>query len=491
MSSEQQLEQQLEQQYEGGHQSLWLATSERSDYAPLDGDVTVDVAVIGGGIAGLTTALRLKEEGKRVAVIEAGRIVEGVTAYTTAKITSLHGLIYDHLARTFDAETAQLYAQANQTAVGLIARNVDRYGIACDFERTAAYTYTTQPEEVEQIQAEVEAARKAGLEAQFVTTTDLPFPVAGAIRLDGQAQFHPRKYLLGLAQLVDEDGSHVWEQTKALAVEDAAEDGGRCRVMTNRGVVTADAIVMATHFPLYDNAFYFARMEPMRSYLLAFAVDGPLPAGMYITPDSAHTLRRHRLSTGREVLIVGGEGHKTGKADDTPARYARIEAWAREHFPVREVLYSWSTQDFATFDRIPFIGLSGPGAKKLYVATGFKGWGMTSGTLAGLTISQEILGHVSPWAAVFRPNRVELAGTADMVKAGLGVAKDFVVDHIAPDQGAETPTCTHMGCKLNWNRAEQSWDCPCHGSRFAADGAVLNGPAQKPLELAGRAVKVG
>lgn len=476
------------EQYEGGHQSLWLATTERSDYAPLDGDATVDVAVIGGGIAGLTTALRLKEEGKRVGVIEAGRIVEGVTAFTTAKITSLHGLIYDHLARSFDEETARLYAQANQAAVGLIARNVDRYRIACDFARASAYTYTTQEAEVEQIGAEVEAARKAGLEAQFVTETSLPYPVAGAIRLDGQAQFHPRKYLLGLAQLVDEDGSHVWEQTKALEVEDAGEDG-RCRVTTNRGVVTADALVMATHFPLYDNAFYFARMEPYRSYALALAVDGPLPDGMYITPNSEHSLRRHRLEGGREVLIAGGEGHKTGKADDTPERYARIEAWAREHFPVQEVLYSWSTQDFETFDRIPFIGLSGPGAKRLYVATGFKGWGMTSGTLAGLTISQEILGHASPWVEVFRPNRVELAGVADMVKANLGVAKDFVVDHIAPDQGSETPTCTHMGCKLNWNRAEQSWDCPCHGSRFSAEGAVLNGPAQKPLEKVARPVE--
>ena len=475
-------EQQAEQKYTGGHQSLWLASSGRSDYGPLAGDATVDVAVIGGGIAGLTTALRLKEEGKRVAVIEAGRIVEGVTAFTTAKITSLHGLIYDHLARSFDEETAQLYAQANQAAIGLVARNVDRYSIACDFERTSAYTYTTEAKQVEKIQAEVAAARKAGLEAEFVTESSLPFPIAGAIRLGNQAQFHPRKYLLGLAQLVHGDGSSVWEQTKALEVVDAE----RPRVVTEQGVVTADAVVMATHFPLHDNGFYFARMEPYRSYALALRVDGPLPEGMYITPDSEHSIRRHRLSDGQEFLLVGGEGHKTGKADDTPERYARVEEWARQHWPVQEVVYSWSTQDFETFDRIPFIGLSG-GARNLYVATGFKGWGMTSGTLAGLTISQEILGHESPWAKVFRPNRVELAGVADMVKAGLGVAKDFMVDHINKGEGA--PTCTHMGCKLNWNRAEESWDCPCHGSRFSADGAVLNGPAQKPLENAYRPVE--
>lgn len=465
-----------EQRYEGGHESLWLASSGRSNYPAQAGDVTVDVAVIGGGIAGLTTALLLKEEGKRVAVIEANRIVEGVTAYTTAKITSLHGLIYDHLERTFDEETARLYAQANQTAIGLVARYVDRYNVACDFERTTAYTYTTKDEQVEKIRSEVEAARKAGLDAEFVTETQLPFPVTAAVRLAGQAQFHPRKYLLGLAQLVDGDGSFVFEHTKALEIE----EGEPCKVVTSHGVVTADNVVMATHFPLQDNALYFARMEPFRSYLLAVRVDGPLPEGMYITPDSEHTLRRHRLADGREFLLVGGEGHKTGKVDDTPERYLRIEQWARQHFPVQDVLYSWSTQDFEPFDRVPFIGLSGAGSQHLYVATGFKGWGMTSGTLAGWTISQEILGHESPWAKVFRPNRVELAGVTEMVKANLGVAKDFVVDRVLPGQG-KAPTCTHMGCKLNWNRAEQSWDCPCHGSRFGIDGAVLDGPAQKPL----------
>jgi glycine/D-amino acid oxidase-like deaminating enzyme/nitrite reductase/ring-hydroxylating ferredoxin subunit len=493
--------------YVGGHQSYWLDSTQRTNYAPLEGDATVDVAIIGGGIAGLTTALLLKEEGKRVAVVEADRIVEGITAFTTAKVTALHGLIYDHLVRNFDEDTARLYAEANQAAVELIASQVKQYNINCDFLRTAAYTYTTDESEVQQIEAEVEAARKAGLAAEFVRESSLPFPILGAIKLENQAQFHPRKYLLGLAQLIDCDGSHVWEQTQALKVE----EGEPCRVTTNRGVITADKVVMATHFPFEDPAAYFARMEPHRSYVLAVTLDGPAPDGMYITPDSSHTIRRQQMDDGRELLLVGGEGHKTGKADDTQERYARIEAWARKHFPVREVLYSWSTQDYETFDRIPFIGLAGPLSNHLYVATGFKGWGMTSGTLAGLILCQTLTGHESPWAKVFNPNRVELTGIASMVKANLEVAKDFVVDHlsrshreeIAPgeacivktDDGEEavyrdpsgtvhavSPICTHMGCKVHWNPAELSWDCPCHGSRFGFDGAVLEGPAQKPLE---------
>jgi glycine/D-amino acid oxidase-like deaminating enzyme/nitrite reductase/ring-hydroxylating ferredoxin subunit len=400
-----------------------------------------------------------------------------------------------------------LYAEANQAAVELVANRVKQYNIDCDFLRAAAYTYTTDPGEVPKIEAEVEAARKAGLPAEFVRTSWLPFAIAGAIKLENQAQFHPRKYLLGLAQLVDSDGSHVWEQTRALEVE----DGEPCRVVTSRGVLTADKVVIATHFPFQDSAAYFARMEPHRSYVLAVTLNGPAPEGMYITTDSSHTIRRQPMANGRELLLVGGEGHKTGKAADTPERYARIEAWARKYFPVQEVVYSWSTQDYETFDRVPFIGLAGPTSKNVYVATGFKGWGMSSGTLAGLILCQALTGHEGPWAKVFNPNRIELTGVASMVKANLTVAKDFVLDHlarakredVAPGEGcivktddgeeavyrapdgtvhAVSPICTHMGCQVHWNPAELSWDCPCHGSRFDVDGRVLEGPAQKPLE---------
>jgi glycine/D-amino acid oxidase-like deaminating enzyme/nitrite reductase/ring-hydroxylating ferredoxin subunit len=487
--------------------SLWLATTAATSFPTMEGDLQVDVAVIGGGIAGITTALLLKQEGKRVAVIEAARIVEGVTAYTTAKITSLHGLIYHDLVKKFDEETALLYAEANQAAIGLIASLVDRNQIECDFERTAAYTYTTHKDEVDKIKEEVQAARKAGLAAEFVTETELPFKVTAAIRLARQAQFHPRKYLLALAQLIPGNGSYLFEGTAAVDVK----EGNPCQVTTDRGVITATDVVMCTHFPFYDNALYFGRMEPFRSYLMAVTLDGPAPEGMYLSTDLQQTLRRHRLADGQELLLVGGEGHKTGHGGDTVERYARIEAWARSIFPVRQVLHSWSTQDFEAFDRIPFIGRAHPLAQHLWVATGFKGWGMTSSTVAGLLLSRLIIGHESPWVKVFDPNRVDLAGVPKMTQANLQVAADLVGGYITPrrredvpvgegrivrgDDGemavyhapdgsyhAVSPVCTHMGCKVNWNPAERSWDCPCHGSRFSVDGDVLDGPAQKPLE---------
>ena len=275
--------------------------------------------------------------------------------------------------------------EANQAAVELVADRVKQYNIACDFLRQPPTPTPPTQGEVQKIEAEVEAARKAGLPVEFVRESALPFPIAGAIRLDNQAQFHPRKYLLGLAQLIDCDGSYVWEQTKALKVE----DGEPCRVTTSRGVLTADQVVIATHFPFQDSAAYFARMEPHRSYVLARDAERP-GARRHVHHDRFGAFdpppadaQRPRAAAGRRRRPQDRQGGR-----HAPSATHRIEAWAREHFPVQEVIYSWSTQDYATFDRVPFIGLAGPTSKNVYVATGFKGWGMTSGTLAGLTLCQ-------------------------------------------------------------------------------------------------------
>ena len=437
--------------YVGGHQSDWLASTQRTDYGPMPGDTTVDVAIIGGGIAGLTTALLLKEEGKRVAVVEADHIVEGITAYTTAKITALHNLIYDHLERSFDAETAQLYAAANQAAVELVARPRHAVQHCLRFPaRHPPIPIPPTPASCRRSRPRWKLHARRGCPPSLSVNPRCPFPLQGRSSSTTRRSSTPRKYLLGLAQLVDCDGSFVWEQTQALIVE----DGEPCRVTTSRGVLTADQVVIATHFPFHDPAAYFARMEPHRSYVLAVTLNGPAPEGMYITTDSSHTIRRQPMPNGRELLLVGGEGHKTGKADDTPERYARIEAWARAHFPVQEVIYSWSTQDYETFDRVPFIGLASPTSKNVYVATGFKGWGMTSGTLAGLILCQTLTGHESPWAKVFNPNRVELAGVASMVKANLAVAKDYVVDHLS--RGRREEVAPGEGCIVKTDDGEEA-----------------------------------
>jgi glycine/D-amino acid oxidase-like deaminating enzyme/nitrite reductase/ring-hydroxylating ferredoxin subunit len=490
----------------GEHRSLWLATSATTAYPSLAEDLHVDVAIIGSGIAGLTTALLLKLAGKRVAVLEANQIIEGVTAHTTAKLTSLHTLIYDYLNHHFGAETAFAYGTANQAAVELVARLVDQHQIDCDFSRTAAYTYTQAEEEIPQIEAEVRAAQAIGLPAQFVSKPPLPFPIAAAIRFEDQARFHPRKYLLALAELIDGDGSYIFEQSKALDVE----DGAPCRVTTALGAVTAEDVVIATHFPLKDNAFYFARMTPHFSYLLAMTLGGPVPEGMFINTDSSHTLRRH-FGEGQELLLAGGQGHTTGQGGDTVARYQQIEAWARKYFPVEQVLYSWATQDYQTFDRIPYIGRMTPTSHHLYVATGFKGWGMSNGTAAAMILTDLITDIDNPWAKFFDPNRMDLASAAKMAKANVNVATQLAKGYLSVDTaeqipvgegrivagkegrvaiyrapgGSEhrlSPICPHMGCVVNWNPAEKSWDCPCHGSRFQATGAVIHGPAHTGLE---------
>lgn len=496
----------IEYQWPKTHESLWVLNSDTTNYPALPKDITVDVVVVGGGIAGLTTALLLKQQGKRVAVLETNRIIMGATGYTTAKVTSQHGLIYTYLAEEFDERTAVLYATANQTALEQVANFVATYQIDCDFLRTPAYTYTTDPNQVEQIKKEVIAAQKIGLPATFVTETPLPFPIAAAICFDNQAQFHPRKYLLALAKLIHGDDSYIFEQTQAF---DIKEDE-TCEVITNHGTIVATDVVMASHFPFYDHVLYFSRMEPHRSYLMAFKLYESVPHGMFISADGAHTLRRHLLADSGEVLLVGGEGHKTGQVNDTLERYQRLEAWTRQHFAVKDVLASWSTQDFKTFDRIPFIGLANPLTNHVYVATGFKGWGMTTGTLSGILLAGLITNTCHPWAEIFNPNRAGLTGISTLIMSGLNVAKELGKGWLSVSKTEPVPmgegcivrdsngevavyhsedglyhavsaNCTHLGCKVNWNSAEKSWDCPCHGSRFDIDGRVLNGPAQDPL----------
>ncbi|HYY96577.1 MAG TPA: FAD-binding oxidoreductase, partial [Pyrinomonadaceae bacterium] len=344
--------------------SLWIATTPETDYPRLPEDLTVDVAVLGGGITGIATAYLLKRSGASVAVVEAGRIVKGVTGNTTAKITSLHSLIYDHLASQFGEEKAQLYGDAQEAAKERIAALVGELNIDCDFRRASAYTYTLLDEEVSQVEAEVKAAVKLGLPASFVESTELPFPVKGAVRFDNQAQFHPRKYLLALAERVAGGGSHVFEETRALDVE----GGQTCTVKTSRGTIRAKSVVFATHFPYQDPNVYFAAMHPVRSYVLGCRLNGPAPQGMYVSVGTPHHSVRSNPYEGGEIVMLGGEHHKTGQGGDTSDHYLRLEEWARANFDIQSIEFRWSTQDQSTVDKVPYIGKLSAGSDHLYVA---------------------------------------------------------------------------------------------------------------------------
>jgi glycine/D-amino acid oxidase-like deaminating enzyme/nitrite reductase/ring-hydroxylating ferredoxin subunit len=473
--------------------------------------VEADVAVLGAGIAGLTTALLLKKEGLRVAVIEAAGICCATTGHTTAKVSAQHGLIYERLAAKFGEDGARTYAEANLVGLELIEALVDEHGIDCEWERRPAYAYTEQDSRVDAIEREVAAAQRAGLPARYTEETDLPWPVKAAIRFEDQAQFHPRRYCLGLARLIEGDGSRVFEHTRALDVT----DGSPCVVTTERHEVRAAFVVLATHLPFLDRGGFFAKCHPEREYVLAAAVEQPLPKGMYITVEKpTRSIRQHPVEGG-ELLILGGDSHKTGQGGDTERHYAALGAFARERFPLRSVESRWSTQDQMSVDRVPYIGRLRRRSGRLYVATGFNKWGMTGGTVAGLLIRDAVLGRDNGWAELFDPHRIKpLASARDLAKANLNVALRFVGDRIARRDGAVpedlspgegkiasvgrqrlatsrdaqgqvhvlSARCTHLGCIVSWNSAEATWDCPCHGSRFAQDGSVLEGPAVEPLE---------
>jgi len=492
--------------------SVWIETGPAQPrFAELDSDVRADVAVVGGGIVGITTALLLTEAGAQVALVEGDRLMHGVTGHTTAKVTSQHGLIYDRLRSRFGADAARTYGEANEAALDWIAQRVERDGIDCDFRRRVAYAYATSSSERSKIESEARAASDAGLPAWLSDTAPLPFEVAGAVRFDNQAEFHVRKYLTALVDALGAGGCRIFEGSRAVEVD----GGDPCMVKTPGGRVTAGKVVIATHYPFLDRSLAFARVHPERSYAILCRIAGAPPEGMLISAGSPTRSVRAVPVEGDELLLVGGEGHRTGTGGDTEERYRRLEAFAREHWDVRSVDYRWSAQDNTTVDGLPYVGRLAPWERSVLMATGFAKWGMTGGTAAGMLLSDLALDRDNPWARLFDPNRLRLRASAarlakENLEAGLRLVGDRLgkpglrsLDDLRPGEGdivrhdgekvaayrdedgaaiAVSPTCTHLGCQVNFNTAERSWDCPCHGSRFAPDGSVLQGPAVHRLE---------
>lgn len=491
--------------------SYWIETSGRRTPSPLTGDLTTEVVIIGGGLTGLTTAYLLARQGVPVVLLEADQVCSGVTAYTTGKITSQHGLIYRDLIDRHGEDTARSYATAQETAIATIRAIVEDEQIDCDLKALPAMVYTEDLAMVDQLEAEADAAASLGLAASYERHTDLPFDVLGAVRFEDQALFHPRRYCLGLAAAIERRGGIIAESTRALAIE----DGDPCTVSTPTGTVRAHAIVMASHSPFAARGAFFARLKTHRSYAIAGRSDR-LPGGMYISADDpVRSIRPHPSDDG-DVLIIGGGGHPAGRPDDdTTTYYRELETWARDRFQL-EPRWRWSAFDLMPGDRVPFVGKITPTSDHTYVATGYAKWGMTNATAAATMISNDIVGWDTSYADVFSPSRHAImpqvatvaAQGAETVRSAVGerIAKAVslrsvedlergeggVVGHdgktvaaFRDEDGyvqAVSPTCTHLGCTVHFNDAERSWDCPCHGSRFDLRGQILSGPATRPLD---------
>ena len=487
-------------------ESLWIDTAPASSYPALAGETGVDVAVVGGGVAGLTVALLLKRSGARVAVVEADRIGQGVTGCTTAKVSALQQTLLSSIRRHQGQAGAATYAQASLAGVEKLAEIAAEERIECDLERRPAATYAADKDQSDAVEAEFDVLRTAGLGVEWTGELDLPYPIAGAVRLDDQVQIHPVKYAQGLARAVDGDGSAVFERSRVMRVE----DGRPCRVKTEGGVVSASRVVIATHYPLLDRGVFFARLEPERSYCVAARIRGSAPYEMSISAGgNARSLRSYDGH-----VIVGGEGHPTGSSDSTPERYRALEDFARRHWEVEALTHRWSAHDQEPYDLLPVIGPYIPRSSTLFVTSGFQKWGFTSATFAAILLAEQLGGGSHPWADRFSPNRATLRSAPRLARMNAKVGIDLVGDRLWPAQASsaqEVPRgeakvvrdgvgktgvyrdeqgglhavsvrCTHLGCLLRFNSAERSWDCPCHGSRFDVDGEVLEGPAVRPLE---------
>lgn len=429
--------------------SKWSDSVTLPRFPHLEKDVRTDVLIIGGGLAGILCAYMLKDAGVNYILAEAKTIGSGITKNTTAKITSQHGLIYHKLAKSAGAQNAALYLRANQEAVAIYKKLCGDY--PCDFKEMDSYVYSTTGNEA--LEKEVQTLLKLGFPAELVRDIPLPFPVTGAVRFPGQAQFHPLKFLGGIAEDLN-----IYENTM---IKDVAPH----RAVTDYGDITADKIIVATHFPFINrHGSYFLKMYQQRSYVLALEHAADVN-GMYV--DAASGGLSFRNCGG--LLLFGGGGHRTGK---TGGGWDELRKLAGKYYPNAKELYHWAAQDCMTLDSVPYVGQYSKNTPGLYVATGFNKWGMTGSMVSARLLTSLVMGDTPAYSSVFSPSRSMLKPqlAANAIQATANILTPTV------------PRCPHMGCALKWNPQEHSWDCPCHGSRFAEDGGLIDNPSLHSLK---------
>ena len=494
--------------------SVWMATSEEAPQRVLTGDVDADVCIVGAGIAGMTTAYLLTREGKSVVVLDDGPIGGGETGRTTAHLTNALDDRYFEIERLHGADGARLTAESHTAAISRIEEIVNAEKIECDFERVDGYLFAPPGEPLEELDRELDAAHRAGLsDVTLVERAPIDFNTGPCLKFPRQGQFHPLKYLYGLARAIERDGGLIFTLSRAEKIE----GGPDAHVATKDGhTVTARDIVVATNTPVNDLVSIHTKQAAYRTYVIGIQIPmGSFTKALYWdTARPYHYLRLNKIFSADkdrafEILIVGGEDHKTGQAEATTDRYERLEQWTRERFPrAGEVEFRWSGQVMETVDGLAFIGRNPNDHSNVYIITGDSGMGMTHCTIGGMILTDLIMGRENAWADLYDPSRKRVSAASRFLRENLNVIAQYADkltageinsrDEVARGSGSvirrgltkvavyrdeqgnlheNSAICPHLGCVVSWNSSEKSWDCPCHGSRFDPYGRVINGPA--------------
>ncbi|MEN1969428.1 FAD-dependent oxidoreductase [Lentibacillus sp. N15] len=492
-------------------EAYWVDSVAFPEFPELDQSIQADIGIVGGGIVGITAAYLLSQQKMNVVLLDANRLANGTTGHTTAKITAQHGLIYDELIQHFGIDKTKLYYQAAMEAKQLIEDLIKEHDISCEYQEEDAYLFTNASSYVEKLETEKKAYDQLGIPGELTDHMPLNLPIKSVLVMKDQAQFHPLKYLKALVEEAVNNGVRIFEQTTATDVEYTKHPA----IVTRNGHrVKCRYVIEASHYPFYDGqGLYPARMYPERAYAIAMKTTKEFPGGMYINAETPTRSIRTTTINGEEMWLIVGEKHKTGQGKSTSKHYEALQDFAETNFGISEYLYRWSTQDLTTLDKVPYIGKVTENQQNVFVATGFRKWGMTGGTIAAKVISDLISKEESPYEELFSPSRFQAdPAVKEFAKANADVAKHLIkgkleytndnIKDLEPDQATTTrihgkrtgvykdadnrlyavdTTCTHLGCEVNWNAGDRTWDCPCHGSRYSFTGEVIEGPAKEPL----------
>ncbi|HJQ06299.1 MAG TPA: FAD-dependent oxidoreductase [Nocardioides sp.] len=464
---------------------VWFDHARPSPRAPVTEPATYDAVVVGAGLAGMLTGLLLARAGRSVAVLEARRLGDGTTGRTTGKVSLLQGTKLSRASRVNPPEVVRAYVEASREGQAWLRHFCEHHDVP--FDVRFATTYATTDVGVRRARAELDAARGAGLDAQWCEVSELPFPVRGGVRLDDQLQVDPLRLLDAVVDSFEAEGGVLHEGSRVLAVRRHDRD---VELETESGIrLRADHVVVATNQPIQYAGGYFARMRTSRSYAATLrhgeGVDGWIPLGMHLSADPQVRSLRAVTGGGAPMVMVGGAGHPTGRGSAS-AHLDELVRWASGVLPGAAVVHAWSAQDQSPVVGLPYAGPELPGERRVHVVTGFDKWGLSTAPAAALLLAADLLGgKPPPWAGAFRTwSARDAAALPRAAKHNAEVAGRLVCGHLAQLRpGGGRPVCTHLGGVMTWNDVEQSWDCPLHGSRFAGDGTVLEGPATRPAEI--------